>query len=117
MAATILVADDEPYLLDLLTAILAGEGYLVLTASDGVQALTLAEQAHPALILSDIMMPRLSGVDLAARLRARTDAYRPPILLLSAVLPLHLPARTAFLAKPFDVDVLLATVARLLTDA
>jgi DNA-binding response OmpR family regulator len=112
--ATILVAEDDPDLLQFLVLLLEREGHTVLRAGDGEQALALAEREHPDLIISDIMMPRLSGLDLAAELRARENGHGPPILLLSAVGPGALPERTRFLPKPFDMNALLRAVASLL---
>jgi len=114
MPATILVADDDACLLRLLEALLLAGGYLVLCAVDGAAALAVAEREHPDLILSDVMMPQLSGVELARELRALEDDSAPPILLMSAAAPDPLPEGTAFIAKPFAPDRLLRTVAALL---
>lgn len=114
MSARILIAEDDATLLSLLACALEEDGYTVLRASDGAEALAIAERERPDLILSDVMMPRLSGVELAATLHAREDGRCPPILLMSAIRPRRFPERTAFLPKPFDLHILLRQVAALL---
>lgn len=115
MPAKILIADDEVFIVDLVAILLEDEGYAVLRAYDGLEALALAERERPQLILSDVTMPGLSGIELARRLRVSEDGTGPPIVLLSAVTPPRdLPERTIFVPKPFDLEYLAALVARLL---
>jgi CheY-like chemotaxis protein len=116
MPTRILVADDEEFIVDLLATLLEDEGHTVFRAYDGVAALAIAVRERPTLILSDVMMPHLTGLELVARLRAWEDGSGPPVILLSAVAsPLSpLPPRTMFIAKPFDLDAVLAAVAALL---
>lgn len=114
MPARILIAEDDADLRILVAYALEDEGYLVLRASDGAEALAIAERERPDLILSDVMMPRLSGLELAAALHARENGQTPPILLMSANRPRGLPGRVAFLPKPFDLPELLRRVAALL---
>lgn len=81
---TILVADDDPIVRDLITFRLEMSGYEIIEAEDGESALRLAKERIPDLIIMDIMMPVINGFDATARLRA-DDATAPiPILLLSA---------------------------------
>jgi two-component system response regulator VicR len=115
MAGTILVADDDDTILGLVAYLLEDEGYRVLRASDGAEALACAQREAPDLVLTDIMMPRMTGVELLARLRA-APALAVPVILMSAVTraPNPLPPRTAFLPKPFELAALLELVSRLL---
>ena len=116
MARTILIADDEEFIVDLIATLFDDEGYRVLRAADGLAALALAEREQPDLVLTDVMMPGLSGIELAQRLRGDEDGTGPPVVLLSAVPPTRdLPARTTFVAKPFDIVNLLGVVAALLS--
>lgn len=69
--ASILVVDDEAALRDLLTLMLSEIGHSVLTAADGVEALARIEQEHIDLILTDLLMPNMTGVELIATLRGR----------------------------------------------
>jgi two-component system, OmpR family, alkaline phosphatase synthesis response regulator PhoP len=78
----ILVADDDPVTLDSLEACLKAEGFEVLAARDGREALALWEKARPDLLCLDIMMPHLGGYDVCRKVRA-TDS-RVPLLFLSA---------------------------------
>lgn len=80
----ILIVDDAPTNLDILQARLAGHGYEILTAADGEQALakTLAEQ--PDLILLDVMMPKLDGLEVCRRLKADASLPFMPIILVTA---------------------------------
>ena len=110
MAGTILVADDDDTILGLVAYLLEDEGYRVLRASDGAEALACAQREDPDLIVTDIMMPRLTGVELVARLRAM-PALSVPVIFMSAVAcPVALPPRTAYLAKPFEIAALLDLV-------
>jgi len=80
----ILVVDDEIYIVHILEFSLTMEGYSVLTASDGEEALQVIERERPDLVVLDIMMPRLDGYEVCRRLRA-TEEYRSlPVILLSA---------------------------------
>ncbi len=105
---TILVADDEAPIRDLLNDALISEGYTVVTVADGRAAFDQIERECPALIITDAMMPRLSGTALITLLRdAPMDT--PPVLLMSAVTPQQ-PPTVPFLAKPFDLRQLFAMV-------
>jgi DNA-binding response OmpR family regulator len=84
MTHTILIADDEPNILVSLDYLLRREGYVVLLARDGPEALALARSAQPALILLDVMMPGLSGFDVCQALRAEPALRAIRILLLTA---------------------------------
>jgi two-component system, OmpR family, alkaline phosphatase synthesis response regulator PhoP len=77
----ILVIDDEPGILKLISAYLKPEGYEVLTASNGESGLKAARAFKPDLILLDIMLPGLDGIELLARLRRESDVY---VILLTA---------------------------------
>jgi len=94
--------------------ILREEGYRVLTAADGHQALALIRARAPALVLLDLQMPLLNGWEVLDRLRA--EDIRVPVVFLTAAYRARAEAErhdvAGFLAKPFDVDELLAVVAR-----
>ena len=78
---TILIADDDPKITEMLRRTLSYEGYNVLTAADGDEALAQAQAHHPDLVVLDWMMPGLSGLEVAKRLRVVEEA---PILMLTA---------------------------------
>lgn len=110
----ILIADDEPQIRNLLRELLSDEGYTVMTVTNGADALTQALAARPDLLITDNMMPRLSGLGLIARLRS-IPALAIPVILMSANPPRPMPLPpTVFIAKPFDLDRLLILVAALL---
>lgn len=79
--ATVLIADDDRKIIDMLRRTLAYEGYQVVTASDGQEALAKAQAQRPDVIVLDWLMPRLDGVEVARRIRA---ADTTPILMLTA---------------------------------
>lgn len=81
MAQTILVVEDDPKIVNLLRLYLEREGYSVLAAGDGPSAVETAERAHPALIVLDLMLPQMDGIEVTRRLRATSDI---PILMLTA---------------------------------
>lgn len=83
-AKKILIVDDEPDILEFLQYNLRKEGYAVVTASDGKQAIGVAEREKPNLILMDIMMPELDGVETCRMLRGRKEFNDTPIAFLTA---------------------------------
>lgn len=80
----ILVVDDEIYIVHILDFSLGMEGYEVLTALDGEQAIEKARAEHPDLIVLDIMMPKLDGYETCKVLKAGDDTKNIPVILLSA---------------------------------
>jgi two-component system response regulator VicR len=107
---TILVADDETHIVDFLSIMLEDEGYRVLRAYDGQQAWEAINRERPSLILSDVMMPLLGGVELVRRLRSIERFARVPVILMSAGLRQVPGLDVAFLPKPFDLDQVLRLV-------
>jgi two-component system alkaline phosphatase synthesis response regulator PhoP len=77
----ILLVDDEPSIINLLTAYLRPEGYEIYTASDGHAALKAARAFNPDLIVLDVMLPGLDGIEVLTRLRRESDVY---VILLTA---------------------------------
>lgn len=122
---TVLLVDDEHAIVDALAGILEDEGYRVLTAGNGREALARLEEAGPGegrphVALLDVMMPIMGGRELLQRLRASPAWASLPVLMMSAV-PREVLERQeggrlacdAFLEKPFDLGTLLATLDRL----
>ena len=118
---TLLIVEDIPDILTLLKATLEFKGYRVLTARDGHEALEIIEQEQPAVIVTDILMPRMDGFNLVHRLRIKPETRDIPVIFLSAtyVAPedkafaLSLGA-TRFIEKPVNFEEFLPTVAELL---
>lgn len=111
MSKRILVIDDERDVLDLIRTILKSKGYTILCANGGEEGLRLAEREMPDLIISDLMMPRVSGMEVVKRLRAHPQMKSIPIIVLSAISsdsdkPDEFWARGLgvddYLSKPFD---------------
>ena len=123
MAHTLLLVDDEPNILISLEFLMRREGYQVLLARDGVEALELLAQHRPDLILLDVMMPRKNGFEVCQELRAN-DAYKSiRILMLTAkgrdtdvAKGLALGA-DAYMTKPFSTRELVEKVRSLLPAA
>jgi len=81
----ILIVDDDPWILRMVSALLEKKGYTVITASDGDDGLQRAEQLRPDLIISDVMMPRMDGWAMVKSLRARPDLAMTPVIFLTAL--------------------------------
>lgn len=116
----ILVVDDDPGILRLLQYILSHEGYEVLTASNGIEGLRVAQQEMPDLIVLDVMLPGLDGFEVCHRLRSGPATAQMPVLMLSAK-GQEVDRQTGlkagadeFLVKPVDRPKLLDTVRDLL---
>ena len=118
----ILIVEDIPYLLELMEVTLKYKGYPVVTARDGDQALDLIAVERPALILTDILMPKLDGFAFAHKVRNNPKTNDIPIIFVSATFiteqdkafALSLGA-VRFLEKPVEAEELLLTVAEVLT--
>ena len=115
-AGLVLVVDDEADLLEIVSDRLQAEGYRVLTARDGVEALERARAARPGCIILDLKMPRLSGLDALVELRRAAPDARVIVLTGSPNRPLAEACRARgadeFLLKPFDPGELLRLTAR-----
>lgn len=114
--ATILVVDDEQPVVDLLTDMLEDDGHTVIPAYNGRVALEIISHQAPDLVISDVMMPFVDGVQLCRRLREEHDPKHLPVILMSAAMPPDLGAcgANAFLGKPFDIDRFDSLIARYL---
>jgi len=113
--ALVLVVDDEPAIRAVLTILLADEGYRVISAADGQEALDHLAHHRPDVIVSDIRMPRLHGLAMVERLRA--DGLATPVILVSSCSPHSNLPGVRFIAKPFDLDHITAAVAACLANA
>jgi signal transduction histidine kinase len=117
---SVLVVNDIADQLELMTLFLAQSGYRVLTATDGLEALAVAQSARPDLIISDVAMPGLDGIELCRLIREQPDLSLTPVLLVSAnqrdgdsaVAGLKAGADD-YLVSPYDPVRLIAKVARL----
>src|SRR5215212_2910737 len=115
--ARVLVVDDDPNMLSMLRRTLGFEGFAVTTAADGEHALQTIERERPDVVILDVMLPGLDGIEVCRRLRRRVNV---PLLMLTA--RGSVPDRVAgldagaddYLAKPFAIDELLARLRALL---
>jgi CheY-like chemotaxis protein len=105
---TILIVDDEPPILRMLGRVLGTVGCELVMAGDAEEALELATDHRPDVVISDIRLPRMSGVELTEEIRRRLPDAR--VLLISAYREPAEHSADAFLAKPFDNDELLERV-------
>ncbi|MDO9546495.1 MAG: response regulator transcription factor [Pelolinea sp.] len=109
----ILVVDDEPSILKLVTAYLKSEGYDYKTAEDGISALKVIRTFHPDIIILDIMLPGMDGIEVLGELRRESDAY---VIMLTArseetdkIVGLSVGADD-YLTKPFSPRELMARI-------
>ena len=120
MTRHILIAEDDPNILGLLSVFLSGLGYEVSLARDGQEALEMAAQVKPDLLIADVMMPRMSGYDLCQRVRENPAWQGIKIIMLSAkgrdieVTKGIAVGADAYVTKPFSTKDLIAKVQELL---
>ncbi len=114
---TVMVVDDDPHVLATITDFLRFEGYDVVAASDGKQALDQLTSVRPDIILLDVMMPGMDGGDVAQAIRARPALKNTPIIFSTAVVSKSEERAhggniggESFLAKPFSLDELMARI-------
>ncbi len=113
----ILIVDDEAHIVDLVRLYLERDGFRVDSASDGAQGLRLIEEVRPALVVLDLMLPEVDGLEICRRVRAASDV---PIVMLTArdedvdkIVGLELGADD-YLTKPFNPRELVARVKAIL---
>ncbi len=115
---TVLVVDDEASIRELLRQELESEGYTVREAKDGREALAQVKREKPDLIVLDVMMPELSGFDVAAVLRNDPETFNIPIVILSIIQDKERGYRLGvdrYFTKPMDTRALLNEIGALLT--
>ena len=121
MAQRILIADDDPSTLTGLRALLTAWGYEVETAVNGRAALEKIASAHPAAVITDVVMPVMSGLELLDAVRNRKPSM--PVIVLTAhssldsLLVAAAEGAFAYLPKPVDVPKLKSVIASALTEA
>jgi CheY-like chemotaxis protein len=114
VSITCLVVEDEPAVRRLVSIVLEELGCRVLTAPDAEAALELLATARPDLVLADVRLPGMDGIELARRLKRAPHLARVPVLLMSACgEPPHHDG-DGFLPKPFDLEQLTDFLARYL---
>jgi len=116
--AEILIIDDEPAIRDLLVRVRHKAGHTGYEAGDGDEGIELFRQVHPALVITDIVMPGMEGIEVIRRLR-QADPTVPILAISGSGASIYLRAATtlgatAALAKPFEIAELLSLVGRLL---
>ncbi|MDH4275036.1 MAG: response regulator [Gammaproteobacteria bacterium] len=118
--ATILSVDDSRVMRDMIKSVLESKGHQVLTANDGLEAMTVARQNKVDLVLADINMPNMNGISLLSKLR-NLDGYQyVPIVMVTTEEAEYKKAKaknmgaTGWLQKPFTPERLLAAVKKLL---
>ena len=121
-AARVLVVDDDPVIQKLLKVNFEMEGYEVLSAADGAEGLDQAKSGRPDVIILDVMMPKMNGLEVLAALKAETGTESVPVILLSAKaqagdVQAGLDAGAdEYLTKPFDPLELLDRVSKLIAE-
>lgn len=111
---TVLILDDEYLIADILSFALEDEGLLTVTAGSGKRALEILDREHPDLIITDYMMPGMTGIEFAEAVKSRPAHKDTPMMLMSGA-QAHLGAArpdlfVAVVSKPFDIDALVTKV-------
>lgn len=119
--AYLLIVEDDPDILKLLDAALTFKGYRVVTAHNGREGLEVIQVKRPAIVIADIMMPKLDGFGLVHRLRINPETRDIPVVFITATyvtledkaFAFNIGA-TRFIQKPVDLEKFLTTIAELL---
>jgi two-component system response regulator VicR len=123
MANKIMVVDDEPDVVDLVKLVLESDGFDVVTAYSGKEALEKIDREMPDLVLLDIMMPQMDGWEVYSRIRANPRTKDIPVAMLTAksqsidkMIGLHVVKVDDYITKPFGRSELLERVKRILNE-
>ncbi|MGM5483617.1 MAG: response regulator transcription factor [Nanobdellota archaeon] len=112
----VLVVDDEPHIVNLIRLTLSGDKYEVYSAYSGLEAIKLAKQIKPSLIILDLMMPNVDGYQVCEEIRKDKSTTETPIMILSAKSQLVDKFKSInvgaddYMVKPFDPDELVKRV-------
>jgi len=107
---SVLVVDDENDIREAVSEVLADEGYEVLSAGDGAEALAQAREHHPSVVLLDLMMPGMNGWEFRAAQKGDPSLSGIPVIVLSALGRASGLEADAYLQKPFELDELLDAI-------
>jgi DNA-binding response OmpR family regulator len=117
---TVLVIEDDPAIGNMMSTLLAVEGYRPLLVVDGLEGLEAARTTRPALITLDLSLPTMDGMQILERLDDGAD-YRTPVIIVSAytdrLTAAHRSRVSAILTKPFEIDTLLSCISAALRGA
>ncbi|MCY1076525.1 response regulator [Archangium lansingense] len=111
---SILLVDDDPDLIEIYTELLEQLGFSITSAPDGQEALALAPRLQPDLIITDVSMPRMNGLELCQRLRAHEQLRNIPLIIHSSEVNLLVPHGEVFLPKPCELSALLTRIDQML---
>ena len=120
---TIMIVDDNPDIVTIVKTLLEGKGYKVQSAYSGQEVFNLLAEQKPDLIILDIMMPRMSGLEVLTRLKGDTNTRSIPVVLLTAKQPDEAIFggydiwADSYITKPFTNPQLLNVINRLIGDA
>jgi two-component system chemotaxis response regulator CheY len=120
MGATIMTVDDAATIRKMVSWTLKGAGHEVIEAADGAEALTAIRGRKVDMVISDINMPNMDGIELTRQLRGRPETARIPVILLTTESDAEKKAAgkaagaTGWMVKPFSQDALLAVVAKVI---
>jgi two-component system response regulator VicR len=119
----IMVIDDEPDLVEVVKLILESDGYQVVTANGGQEALEKMGKEMPDLVLLDIIMPRMDGWEVFSRIKSDQKTKDIPVIMLTAkdqridkLIGLHVVRVDDYITKPFGRSELLASIKRILQE-
>jgi CheY-like chemotaxis protein len=114
---TVLVVDDDAEIREVVATVLEDDGYRVDTASNGAEALRVANEHEPDAVLLDVTMPVMNGWEFLARWRARPADHRAPVVVISSARDRRTAldrGAKAYLSKPFDLETLETALASVL---
>ncbi len=120
MGKKILVVDDHPSVVGLISEALMADGFTVLSAENGEDGLSLVEKERPDLVILDIMMPVLSGLEVLRILRSRSETLYLPVVVLTGrdahadLLDGWMGGADRYITKPCNMEELLGTVKEML---
>jgi two-component system response regulator VicR len=121
--AKIMVVDDEPDLVDVVKLILESDGYTVVTASSGQEALDKIPAEMPDLVLLDIIMPKMDGWEVFSRIKGNPKTQNIPVIMLTAkdqridkLIGLHVVKVDDYITKPFGRAELLERIKKILSE-
>jgi DNA-binding response OmpR family regulator len=118
MSKKILIVDDEPELTKVMQARLAAHSYEIISAENGLKALEQAKAESPDLILLDVMMPKMHGLDVLRNLKNNPETEGIPVIMLTAkddkesVIKARSLGAKEYISKPFNLEALLDAVRR-----